>query len=65
MSDPVDTHPQASMHAMEPFPKPNTYPEGWLLDAIPSPAPKRESEPLPDWHEPFPEPNTYPRGWSF
>ena len=65
MNEPEKASQNAPLHSLEPFPQVNTYPKGWLLDAIPSPAPKRESEPLPDWHEPFPEPNTYPRGWSF
>jgi len=55
------------LHSLEPFPMPNACPQGWLLDAVPTPAVERKpaSEPLPDWYERFSEPNAYPSGWSF
>ncbi len=40
-----------SLSARDPFPEPNTYPRGWIMDAILNPAPnkKHSSEPLPEW----------------
>ena len=48
-----------SFSARDPFPEPNTYPRGWLMDTILNPAPnkKHESEPLPKWDEKFNEPS--------
>ncbi len=52
---------------VDPFPVPGDYPCGWDMEAIlqPSPAKKRGSQPLPEWHEAFHDDRTFPKGWNF
>ncbi len=45
----------------EPFPKPRTFPEGWVGDALDAKEQLDEAAPKDDWKpEPFPEPRMFP-----